>query len=601
MKLSPISLAVLPLLTVFTANAAVYQIVELDLTNQVQITSGVGSTLQGDVVANGNVFYDFEIDLSEIDFDSAAIKAILTEEQIANAKNGVLDATVTGILVNYLAVNAGLQFQPVGRLRVLLKTQNGATERIVFRDTANTKGNNEFAYDVNNLGKIIGVASPPSSKETFIPTIVPVEGQPEPEVPVIPQPVTVWVPEPGYMLGYVADGNQSLLLPPAFTGLGGGMSAAQAINNNNKIVGFTSTGVSDALSQTVTTTCNGNLAPAQFCLNGEMARRSLNLNVLLSQVQSFQTVNINNPGYAERAAVWQLNNDGSVTLSSTLGFLGEKGTGEVAPASEDYAAPFYYSRANDINDSDIAVGHSLYSDVERKFSIFDGFGNETRLIYAAPHATVFNAGNVTGFIDSKEWLASVATNINNQNTVVGYALKNIEGAVRSRMFTYDLNANSVKFPTGFFNTSSTEPKAINNRGQVVGRAEILVGGTISRRFHAFLYDTTTEQFQDLNELVGCDAPMLVEANHINEDGEILATALINRPLLGATGEEQRAEDGTVIQQVQATAVKLRLIPNGQPENCNASETTFERKSGTFSLFWLALLGTLPLLRRRKVK
>lgn len=601
MKLSPISLAVLPLLTVFTANAAVYQIVELDLTNQVQTTSGVATTAQGGVVANGNVFFDFEIDLTAIDFESAAIKAILTEQQIADALNGVVDNKVQAILINYLNANAGVQFQPVGRQRVLLNTANGQIEHIVFRDSSGTKNNNEFAYDVNEQGLVVGIASAPATKGTFIATIVPGEGETEPEIPVIPQPVTVWVPAPGFLLGYAADSNRSVLLPPAFTGLGGGMSVAQAINNTNLIAGYTSTGASSNVTDIITSLCNGNLQPQQFCFNTQMSSRSLNLNVLLGQVQSFQTVNITSQGYQERGALWQLNNDGTATLSATLGFLGEKGTGVEAASSEEFSAPFYYSRASDINDSNIAVGHSLYSDVDRKLSVFDAFGTETRLIYAAPHATIFNGDDVTGFIDTNEWLASIATNINEQNLVTGYALKNINGAVRSRLFTYDINSSSLEFPNGFFNSSSTEPKAINNSGQVVGRAEVLVAGTISRRFHAFLYDANTKQFTDLNQLVGCDAPMLVEANDINDDGVILATALINRPLLGARGEEQLAEDGTVIKQVQATTVKLRPIPNGQPEDCNAPDTTYERSSGSLSFFWLMLIGALPFIRRRKAK
>lgn len=600
MKLSPISLAVLPLLTVFTANAAVYQIVELDTTKQVQSTSGVAATPQGDVVSNGYVVLDHQVDLSEIDFDSEVIKALLTEEQINDAKNGIVDSKVNGILVSYLIGNAGMRFQPLSSLRVIRQAQNGATERVILRDIADTRSNNEFAYSVNNLGQVAGTATAPFFKETFTVTIVPGEDEEEPEVPVIPQPATVWVPEPGYLLGYVVDGAKRIVLPPAFTGLGGGMSAAQAINNNGMVAGFTSAGVSSTLAETVEKTCNGNAQPVQYCLNTQMSARGINISNLLFQVINIQTTDVASPGYQERAAIWQLNSDGTATLSSTLGFLGEKGTGAAAPESEDYGVPFYYSRINGINDNNIAVGHSLYSDVNRKIRIFDAFGVEQRRIYAAPHATIFNGEEVQGFIDTNEWLASIAVDINNQNLVVGYALKNINSAVRNRLFVYDLNNQQLKFPNGFFNSSNTEPKAVNNSGQVVGKAEVIIGGTTTRRSHAFLYDSTTDSFQDLNKLVGCDAPMLVEATSINDDGEILATALINRPLLGPNGEEQLAEDGSVIKQTQSTAVKLRPIANGQPENCDGTEATYERKSGSFSMFWLMLLGALPLLRRRKV-
>lgn len=598
MKLSPISLAVLPLLTVFTANAAVYQIVELDTTNKVRSTSGVAATLQGDVVSNGSELLDFKIDLETIDFENPTIIGSLTAEQLANAKNGIIDNTVTSILINFLLRNAGLASQPVGSLRVIRQAQNGATEQVIFRDVTNTKGNNEFAYGVNKLGQIVGVATAPSFKEPFTATIVPGEGQQEPEVPVIPQPITAWVPEPGYLLGYVADGTQRTVLPPAFTGLGGGMSAAQAINNNGMVAGFTSTGVSDTVKEAVENTCNGNAQPVQFCLNNQMSNRAVNIAGLLEQVRRFQTVESTSQGYDERATVWQLNNSAPVSQVATFGFLGEKGTGAIAVKSEDYPAPFYYSRAVAINDANIAVGHSLYTDSNRVLRFFNQ-GIEFKRIYTAPHATIFNGEEATGFIDPDEWLASVAIDINDQNLVVGYALKNINSQVRERLFVYNLNSKQLRFPNGFFNSSITQPRDINNSGQVVGRAEVIIGGTTTRRFHAFKYDSATDRFLDLNDLVGCDAPMLVEATAINDDGEILATALINRPLLTLTGEPQLAEDGSVIKRQQATAVKLRPIANGQPENCNSEQDSYERKSGSFSMFWIMLLGGLPLLRRRK--
>lgn len=598
MKLSPISLAVLPLLTVFTANAAVYQIVELDTTKTVSSTSGIAATSQGDVVVNGSGILDFDVDLEEINFDSPAITALLTPEQLADAKNGIVDSKVANILIRFLVSNPGMTSQPVANLRVLRQTQNGVIEHIILRDTTNTKGNNEFAYGANDLGQIVGVARAPSFKETFTATIVPGEGQEEPEVPVIPQPTTVWVPEPGYLLGYVADGSQSTLLAPAFTGLGGGMSAALSINNNGVVAGFTSTGVTSSVKEDVEKACNGNSQPVQFCLNTQMSNRGISVTKFLNEIKVIETIESVSQGYHERAAIWQLNPNGPATLKATYGFLGEKGKGDVAAKSEDYPAPSYYSRANAINDNDIAVGDSLYSDSDRIVRFFKQ-GIEFKRIYAAPHATIFHGDEVTGFIDPDEWLASVATNINDQNLVVGYALKRINNQIRERLFVYDLNSKQLKFPNGFFNSSSTQPRDVNNSGQVVGRAEVIVGGTTTRRLHAFKYDSVTDRFLDLNDLVSCDAPLLVEATAINDDGEILATAIINRPLLTLTGEEQLAEDGSVLKRQQATAVKLRPIANGQPANCNSEQGSYERKSGSFSMLWLMLLGGLPLLRRRK--
>lgn len=605
MKLSPISLAVLPLLTMFSAQAAVYQIVELDTNNKVRATSGAAATAQGAVVTNGSTFLDITLDLETIDFESEALKALLTEEQLADAKNGIIDATVKNILLNLLLAtqnnSPSVRNQPIGITRIFSQPQNGVVTGVPVRDINQTRTNTEFAYTSNNTGQLAVVATAPAVKVRFEPLPEPVpEDTPEPEIPVIPQPYLAWVPEPGYMLGYVVDGNQSILLPPAFTELGGGMSAAQDINNNGQVVGFTSSGVTDEVKNVINGICTGRSQPLQFCLNLSMASRAVDLGGLLAQVRAYETIDSLPAGYQERAALWQLNGDGSASLTQTFGFLGEKGTGQLAPTSEEYPVPIYYSRANAINDEGIVVGHSLYSDSSRIIRFFDNIGREFRRVYNAPHATIYRQGEVTGFIDPQEWLASVAVDINNQGLVTGYGLKNINSAIRSKLFTYNINSREVKFVEGFFNSSSTEPRAINSNGQIVGRAEVVIGGTISRRFHGFMYDNRDGSFRDLNDLVGCDAPYtLVDATAINDNGEILATALVRRPRLDVNGQQQVGENGQVITEEQATAVKLRPIPNGQPANCNADDNQYQRKSGSLSAFWLVLLAAVPLLRRRR--
>jgi uncharacterized membrane protein len=606
MKLSPISLAVLPLLTMFSAQAAVYQIVELDTNNKVRSTSGAAATMQGAAVTNGSTFLDITLDLDTLDFESEIFKSFLTEEQLENAKNGNLSADVTNILVSYLANNPSVRNQPIGVSRIFSQPQNGVVTPLVVRDITGNRTNTEFAYAVNNSGQIAAIATAPAAKLNFTPVPEPVEGDDEeaeePEIPVIPQPYIAWVPEPGYMLGYVLDGENRIVLPPAFTELGGGMSAAQDINNNGQVVGFTSAGVADAIKTSINGICTGNSQPLQYCQNLVMSSRSISLSNLISQIRLYQTVDSLPQGYDERGALWQLNTDGSASLVKTYGFLGDKATGQLAPNSEEYPTPTYYSRANAINDAGIAVGHSLYSDKDRKVSFFDNFGFEYQRIYTAPHATIYQGDDVKAIVDPAEWLASVAVDINNQDLVAGYAYKNINSAVRARLFTYDLAADELKFVDGFFNSSGTEPRALNNQGQIVGRAEVIIGGTLDRRLHGFVYDTRTDTFSDLNDLVGCDAPYtLVDATAINDNGEIMATALVRRPVLDAFGQQQTDDDGAVIMREQATAVKLLPIPNGQPANCSGEQTQYERKSGSVSAWWLILLAAVPFVCRRVAK
>lgn len=603
MKLSPISLAVLPLLTMFSAQAAVYQIVELDTSNKVSATSGVAATMQGNAFINGSTFLDFPFDLDSIDFESQAMQTLLTEEERLNAQNGIINSKVANVLLGFLINNPSLLNQPVGNTRVLLLPQNGVVADAVLRDSTGSRTNTEFAYAANSMGQIVGLATAPSTKQRFTPIPEPVdeddEEQEEPEIPEIPQPFNAWVPEPGYMLGYVLDGTSSVLLPPAFTGLGGGMSAGQGINNSGAVVGFTSTGVSQETQTAVNGVCTGNSQPLAYCLNRTMESRAISLPNLISQIRSFQTVDTLPQGYNERAALWQLDSAGSASLVKSFGFLGNKATGQIAPASEEYDPPVYYSRATAINDDGVIVGHSLYTDSDRIVRFSDNFGFEYRRIYSAPHATVYQGDEVKAIIDPAEWIASIAVDINNQDLVTGYAYKSINSFVRAKLFTHDLTTNKTTFIDGFFNSSGTEPRDMNNSGQIVGRAEVIIGGTVDRRFHGFIYDSTANRFSDLNDLVGCDVGYtLVDATAINDNGEILATALIRRPLLDAQGQQQTDDSGTVIQQEQATVVKLRPIANGQPENCGGDQTQYERSSGGLGGVWLMLLAALPFLRRR---
>ena len=110
MKLSRISLAILPLLSLCSVQAAVYNVVEIGEVSEVKSTYAAAINDAGSVVVNGLVsvaatdafgrpftdvqLYNFPLDLDAIDFESATVIAALTDEQLADAINGNIDATV---------------------------------------------------------------------------------------------------------------------------------------------------------------------------------------------------------------------------------------------------------------------------------------------------------------------------------------------------------------------------------------------------------------------------------------------------------------------------------------------------------------------------
>ncbi|MBV2129831.1 DUF3466 family protein [Arsukibacterium indicum] len=612
MKLSRISLAVLPLLTAFSTVAAVYQVAELEPNSISKATFASALNDQGNAVVTGQGFIqwqesnqqgslrsavnfiNFPLDVSTINFESTTITAVLTPEQIEDAKLGIFDASVLNTLTLLLATNPNIRNQPVGRAVAISQPENGAPVVIPMRDLEQLRSNSEYVYDLNEQGVAVGIATAPASKQQFTPA-----PDPDDEDAEAPETITVWQPEPGFQYGVaVTDSGPVNLLPP-YTELGGGFSRALSVNNQGLIAGSGSVGLDDGRVTVIEETCDGASQPVDACLNAFHQAGVYTLGDLLADVRAYQTVFSYRNGYQERAMLWQLQPDGSATVNQTYGFLGEKGTGATYTPENGLPEVQYYSSATAVNDNGVAVGHSLYTDGDRILRFRVQFQELSR-IYAAPHATLFRDGVVSDIIDPAEWLASTAVAINNSNVATGFAMKTINGLRRSKFFYYDVATDTTVFPTDFFASSSSVPSAINDNGQIVGRAEIIIGGTTDRRQHGFVYDIASDTFQDLNKLVGCNADFtIVDANAINNNGEILATVLQRMPQLDAKGEPVLDDSGNPVLAEQAKAVKLLPIANGEPESCDTEQNTYERKAGGLGSFGFLLLAGFGLLFRRR--
>jgi hypothetical protein len=605
MKLSRISLALLPLLTAFSTVAAVYQVVELEPNSVSKATFAAALNDQGDAVVIGQGlvsgrgvdFINFPLDVATIDFENESITTSLTPAQIEDAKLGIFDAQVLNFFTLFLASNIELTNQKVGLSVNILQAENALPAVLPLRDINQLRSNDEFIYDLNEQGVAVGIATPSYSKQDFTPAADPTDEDAPP-----PETLTIWQPEAGFQYGVAVSNSGPITLLPPYTEFGGGFSRAFSVNNQNLIAGSGSVGLADSVQTNLATICNGNNEPVVSCLNDEQQLRVYTFASLKLSIQRDQTVGFFQNGYQERAMLWQLQTDGSATLSQTFGFLGEKGNGGAYVPENNLPEAFYYSTANAVNDNGIAVGHSMYSDGERILRTRNQItGQEFSQIYAAPHATLYRNGEVSGIVDPAQWLASNAVDINNNNIVTGHAIKTVNGFRRDKFFYYDVAADTIVFPKDFFTGSSSVPKAINDIGQIVGNAEVIIGGTITRRLHGFIYDIASDTFRDLNSLLGCNATLtVVDASAINNNGEILATVLQSLPLLDAKGEPLLDDSGNSIMVTQTKAVKLLPIANGQAEDCNTEQNTYQRKAGGFGHIGLMLLASFGwLLRRRR--
>lgn len=591
MKLSRISLAILPLLSLCSVQAAVYNVVEVGEVPELKSTYASAINDAGDSVFNGAIkiserqtgsttavtryeYFNFPIRLDTIDFDNEDIQAFFTDEQLADVLNGNIDADIQNILFAINSVNQ--PSQPIGNAIGYLRSGNAEPQNIILTDSTLTRGNSEYLYGLNAAGVAVGTATSPFTLQDFTPAAT--DDTPEPET------VQYWVPDLPYQSAFAVIAGQSTPLLPPYQEYGGGASSANNINDNGLVAGYGSIGLTEETIATLEELCDGEEQPLNTCFYNYHIGRLPDPDAYGQLITSF--------GYTQRGLLWQLNGD-TVSAPTVLGFLGDKNSQE-AHNREGFRAINYYSQATDANNAGVAVGVSLYSDSDR-------VAVTTDQIYRNEHATLFVESEALPMVDPDEWIRSKAVAINNNDIAVGYAYKTINSATRSKLFYYDYPSDKTTFVTGFFSSSSTLPKAINDSNQVVGSAEVIIGGTTTRRSHGFIYDIEADTFQDLNTLVACDTPYtIVDARDINSSGVILATAIVSREARDVMGEVIVDAQGNPEMEEVATTVKLQPIANGEPESCSAEQIEYERKGG--SAGFGALLFGLALIywRRRKV-
>ena len=182
---------------------------------------------------------------------------------------------------------------------------------------------------------------------------------------------------------------------------------------------------------------------------------------------------------------------------------------------------------------------------------------------------------------------------------MGYITKDVNGTTRSKFFVHDIEADLTSYPDDFFDGSSSEATSINNQGFVVGYGESEYGLT-TRRTEGFVYDYKNDIFQGLNSLIECNSEYdIVQANGINDDNEIVATALISKPQKNIRGEIILDELGGQTEVDTVVAVKLVPISGGSIDNCEVYEEEPARQGASMPLALNLGLFLLCLIRLRR--
>ena len=563
----------LALLVTPVSQAAKYRVVELPVIAEGKSSFPSAINENSNITVNVSTPYNIPIDLELLDFESETLINILTD--IDSAKNGDFNSTDYEILLSLIRSADGLQSAQQIANTISFLTSENETNYISGFDKLTDQGN-EFSIgtnintrDINNSNFIVGRGEGAYSKVDYTSE----NGED-----------IIFVVHEFGTRGFVSHGSNIVGLP-APASIAGGFSDAFGINESNQVVGYgTTLIVPDSLETALTDCENEDLIDdddpdtSDFPLRGDVPIESCISNVVDSLSNSISTFS------QLRGLIWQLDSQGNLLDTKVLGLLFE-------PEADDTVN--YSSQAVAINDNGVAVGISNGQYSENGATVTRNFGvifDEDNIINLTPEPD--------SIVARTSQTISSAADINNNNLVVGYQVKSVNGSNRTKFFVYDMNLDEITFPDDFFLGSSSVALDINNNGLVVGYGDVDASLT-GRRTEGFLYEHEAKQFYSVQDLISCDSPFtIVQANSINDKNEIVATALYKGPARDSSGNVIIDSSGSETIVDLVVAVKLEPIIDGLVEECDIPSNQINRERQGASLFWILGLGFALLSWRR---
>jgi hypothetical protein len=546
--------------------AASYTVTELATDTLGPIQYGVSIDNTGLILTAVENIYNAPVDLNTIDFENATIIANLTD--IESARNGVFNLADYTYLIN-IARSGSSTFsyftQQLGRLQGY-KTDGSvnSADFINAFDTENAELNG-FSHSMNTTPRdsaggthIVGNSVGPFRTIDYVAD----SGT-----------------ESKYILSdfdrraFVQVGQNVVPLLPTDTTLGG-ISQVNSINAN-----YLAAGSGSVAPSATTTTGIENCGVDET--RGDQPIEACYRTILIFG-QGTSTASRRTGVWSQRATLWSLDVEGNVVDTTTFDTL---------VTDEEELAAQGSSQALDVNNNGVAVGVS---------SVKVDVREQTVLTTAA--SLFLQSGEVVRILEDDDLLPNSAISINDSGYVVGLRSQSINRVSRNKMFIYNMNDDTVNFPDDFFTSSSTIPRALNNNNLVVGSADIEATNTSIRKTAAFLYDIEADTFTDLNTLISCSSPFdLIEATDINDNNEIVVSALTKRPSKNARGELLLDDSGESI--LVDTVVTLKLNPTGQaPAVCTDEELgVIERQGGSTGVILFTVLAFTTYFRRWLMK
>lgn len=457
--------------------------------------------------------------------------------------------------------------QTVRLLALLNEAGNGASSQV------NSADQQILGLNQNNIR--VGVASAPyvRAEHTYQPNPTDDDANPD--------PVTVDYARRDFTSrGFWYDGNNYTLIEPEEQRILGGESALVAINENNMAAGFMSVDFTPD-GQNRAQTCAEYESKTDSELNPYMCFWRMwhtQQQAPVDNISSFGgAIMKNGTLYDIRATVWQLDSQGQVIDYTKYEPLMER-----LEDDKDIFSTYAYA----INNNDIAVGQS-----------WTYWGEEPQLNTRVKMPAVFANGETIAVTTDEDYIWGSAVDINDDNIAIGFVLKSFAGYRRAVPFAFDVDSKTFEELPTFFVGSSTFPNAMNNQGWIVGSAEIDASLNTTRRRVGYLYNLHEPEqgMINLNDAIGCSTDyFIVSADGINEQNQIVATAVSENEFIDDNGNPQK-EQVTVTLQLNPTTGEIG------DESCTTDNEKVERQGAMTSpltLFAMLLIGGLITLRRK---
>jgi len=583
-------------------NAATYQIVDKSEASKLKYTYAQHQNINGDMAISGTSIYNFPVQFDYLDDDDfteieafAAIRHLSVHalddiEDSEALRAGNPTANDLAWVIRWLQDTStgkgrNIEYQKVGDT-IAMTNLNGVTEDYnlwdeTFEGTDElTRSTIDIVSGITNGGISYGTATAPILPgELFIAS----EGVEH----------TFWLREFG-IRGFFSynQGAQVHQVVPFETQHGGGTSAVMDVNEAGIAVGFSSYKLTQSFLEAVEGRDDPDKTDEEnkenTCADPDIVPGEMTLDACIANLLLLATTD----PHHTMALKATLDPTGSPVVEQ-LGLL-------VTPHPDDERS--YSSYALAVNSSGVSVG---YADGFIDETVTDPDENERR---AYQYAVVYKNSEVIDLTgDHSDKGNSRAYDINDAGIAVGHISKAIGGKAVQKFFYVDTNVPQEEInmvnPDDFFTGSDSTVRAINNSGLMVGEGEIETHNESTqnpRRTAAFVYDMNNDIFTNLNKTIPCSLRLtydILEARGINDAGMISATAIVKVDRRDAKGEVMLDDSGTPLSEDVVRSVSLEPIPD-DGEVCTAEEENKVIRQGA-SVSFGGLLSVMALFGLRR--